>query len=48
MTVAGVRGLTGETPLKARKTTMLNRCDRLQTDVQGRLAAIRGYLGDDC
>jgi len=37
----GVRGLTGESPLRSRKRSMLERCDRLQTDVGTKLQAVQ-------
>jgi hypothetical protein len=38
----GVRGLTGESPLRSRKRSMLERCERLQTEVVSKLQAVQG------
>ena len=37
----GVRGLTGETPLRSRKRAMLARCEALQTDLEAKLREVR-------
>eukprot|EP01047_Picozoa_sp_COSAG01_P070168 COSAG01_NODE_10565_length_2131_cov_5.559055_1_plen_269_part_00 len=37
----GVRGLTGETPLRSRKRAMLARCEALQTDLGAKLRDVR-------
>ena len=37
----GVRGLTGETPLRSRKRAMLARCEALQTGVGAKLREVR-------